>query len=41
LPAAYEIPPSIFRADLERHRETRLDVDDRQIFSLARDPTDP
>jgi integrase len=25
------------RADLERHRETRFDVDDRQMFSLARD----
>jgi integrase len=25
------------RADLERHRETKFDVDDRQMFSLARD----
>jgi hypothetical protein len=25
------------RADLERHRETRFDLDDRQMFSLARD----
>ena len=25
------------RADLERHRETGFDVDDRQMFSLARD----
>jgi hypothetical protein len=25
------------RTDLEWHRETRFDVDDRQIYSLARD----
>jgi hypothetical protein len=25
------------RAELERHRETRFDVDDRQMYSLARD----
>ena len=25
------------RAELERHRETRFDIDDRQMYSLARD----
>ena len=25
------------RADLDRHRETRFDVDDKQMYSLARD----